>query len=160
MKINPSKTLAHLRNDANNVSMNGTEFLGQCTGELSRLASPDLFKILSDPTRLAVLIRLAASPSPLTVSEASQCCGVHLSGVSRHLKALKDAGLAEAAKQGREVVYRPRLSELVATLRGMADAIESFALSGECCRLQGENHEGKQCPPGGSPGVRQGDHLG
>ena len=142
MKINSKKTLAHLRNDANNISMNGSTFLGQYTGGLARLANPDLFKALSDPTRLAVLIRLAASPSPLTVSEASHCCGVHLSGVSRHLKALKEAGLAEAVKQGREVVYRPRLTELVATLRGMADAIEGFTLSGECCRQQGDNHEG------------------
>lgn len=93
--------------------------------DLSLLAAQNLFKALSDPTRLAVLIRLATAPSPLTVTEASQCCGVHLSGVSRHLKALREAGLAEAVKSGREVVYRPRLADLVATLRGLADILES-----------------------------------
>jgi DNA-binding transcriptional ArsR family regulator len=126
-----------LRNDANIISMNGSEFPTTCVEDIPRIADPGLFKTLSDPTRLAVLIRLATASSPLTVSEASQCCGVHLSGVSRHLKTLREAGLVEAVKSGREVVYRPRLAELVATLRGVADALES----GSCCGARGCSNE-------------------
>jgi DNA-binding transcriptional ArsR family regulator len=114
----------------------------RCVGAFSRHLRPDLFKALSDPTRLAILVKVVSSTTPLTVSDASQCCGVHFSGVSRHLKLLKDAGLVEAQKQGRDVVYRPRLGDLVATLRGLADAIEDCQAMKECCaNLQGEEHE-------------------
>ena len=42
--------------------------------------------------RLALLGRLAMAREPLTVTEVADCCGVHLSGVSRHLKMLHGAG--------------------------------------------------------------------
>ena len=89
--------------------------------------TPDLFKALCDETRLAILVRLACASSPLTVSEAASCCGVHLSGVSRHLKLLKDAGLVEAERHGREVRYQARCAELADALRKLADALDN------CC---------------------------
>ena len=113
--------------------MNGFKLPSQCLDLLAGRLRPDFFKALSDPTRLAILARLASSPTPLTVSEASQCCGVHFSGVSRHLKQLQDAGLVAATKKGREVVYRPLLAELAQTLRGLADAVEACMGRGGCC---------------------------
>jgi len=83
-----------------------------------------MFKALGDATRLTLLVRLAVAGSPQTVSEAADCCGIHLSGVSRQLAILRDAGLVRAEKQGREVRYRLNSDELVAALRGLADAIE------------------------------------
>lgn len=86
-----------------------------------------LFKALGDAQRLTLLGRLATASGPLTVTEASECCGIHISGVSRHLQILKQAGVVEAEKRGREVVYRLGERELVSTLRGVADALE------RCC---------------------------
>lgn len=88
---------------------------------------PEVFKALADETRLAVLARIAAAGRSMTVSEIKDCCGIHLSGVSRHLQQLRRAGLVEAEKSGREVRYRLQADETITLLRGLADALE-------CCR--------------------------
>ncbi|MCP4094422.1 MAG: helix-turn-helix transcriptional regulator, partial [Planctomycetes bacterium] len=71
-----------------------------------------------------LLMRLVVIEQPQTVSELADCCGVHLSGVSRHLAMLRDAGILDAQKSGREVRYELRREELANTLRLIADAIE------------------------------------
>ncbi len=102
-----------------------------CTDALERYLDPTIFKALGDPTRLALLSRLATASGPQTVTELSSCCGVHLSGVSRHLKMLHDAALIRSERQGREVRYRLNCGALTATLRGMADALEQCRAT--CC---------------------------
>ncbi|MFT4540499.1 MAG: DNA-binding transcriptional ArsR family regulator [Planctomycetota bacterium] len=59
--------------------------------EIDQLLSAPLFKSLSDPVRLQIVARLLCARHPQTVTEVTSCCGVHLSGVSRHLQALKGA---------------------------------------------------------------------
>ena len=71
------------------------------------------------------MAHLAASGRPLTVTEASSCCGIHFSGVSRHLALLRRAGVVRAEKHGREVHYRLEVDALASTLRGAADALEA-----------------------------------
>jgi DNA-binding transcriptional ArsR family regulator len=93
--------------------------------------SPALFRALSDPTRLAILVALASRSGERTVSELGLCCPVDLSVVSRHLRTLREAGVVEARKDGREVRYRVRFGALVAELRALADAIEACCPSGE-----------------------------
>ena len=88
---------------------------------------PELFQALSDPTRLQVVTRLAGSPRALTVTEITDCCGVHISGVSRHLAKLRHAGLVSARKSGREVRYTLNVGDLAAALRRVADSLE------RCC---------------------------
>lgn len=95
-----------------------------CIDVLTPYLRPDMFRALGDPTRLTLLARLATSPGASTVTELSSCCGVHLSGVSRHLKVLHDAGLLEAERHGREMRYRLDCLALSRALRGMADALE------------------------------------
>ena len=102
-----------------------------CTDSLARYLDPTIFRALGDPTRLALLARLASASGPQTVTELSSCCGVHLSGVSRHLKMLHDAALIRSERQGREVRYRLDCAALTAKLRGMADALEQCQTS--CC---------------------------
>src|SRR5512138_48691 len=98
-----------------------------CLSDLRCCLSPALFKALGDPTRLALLLDLAARPGDRTVSELGGCCPVDLSVVSRHLRTLREAGVVEARKDGKEVRYRVRYDALVAELRGLADALEA------CC---------------------------
>lgn len=95
--------------------------------ELEHRLDPGMFRALSDPTRLTLLARLATAPGWLTVTAASSCCGVHLSGVSRHLKALHEAGLIEARREGREMRYRLDSGALAGRLRHLADALDDCA---------------------------------
>jgi ArsR family transcriptional regulator len=92
---------------------------------------PEFFQALAEPTRLGVLTRLAVARGPLTVSEVADCCGVHLSGVSRHLKILRQAGVVQATKRGREVLYSLDCEALAASLRKLADALD--ACHAVCC---------------------------
>jgi ArsR family transcriptional regulator, arsenate/arsenite/antimonite-responsive transcriptional repressor len=104
-----------------------------CSDALEKHLNADLFKALCDPQRLTLLAQLATSTEPVTVSEASNCCNVHLSGVSRHLNVLRQAGVVDAEKHGREVRYRLNGQLLVRTLRGLADAIEECCTAVGCC---------------------------
>jgi DNA-binding transcriptional ArsR family regulator len=90
-----------------------------------------MFRALGDENRLALLSRLAVASRPLTVTEAAECCGVHLSGVSRHLAALRKAGVVHARKKGREVRYTLDCGAFAAELRTLADALE--ACQAHCC---------------------------
>lgn len=105
----------------------------ECAAALERHLEPSLFKALCDPSRLVLLTRLATCGGSMSVSEASDCCGVHVSGTSRHLKMLEQAGVLRAARRGREVRYELEAAHLVAALRGLADAIEACCEQTECC---------------------------
>lgn len=64
--------------------------------------NPDLsllFHALSDPTRRAMLERLAKGPAPVT--ELAGPTGLRLPTVLRHLAVLEEAGLITTAKDGR-----------------------------------------------------------
>ena len=58
-----------------------------------------LFHALSDPTRRAILTRLAKGPAPVT--ELAQPTGLRLPTVMRHLSVLEESGLISTAKDGR-----------------------------------------------------------
>ena len=60
------------------------------------------FAALADPTRRAILARLASGEA--TVNELAQPFAMSLPAVSRHLKVLQHAGLV---RQGREAQWRP-----------------------------------------------------
>lgn len=60
------------------------------------------FSALADPTRRAILARLALGEA--TVTELARPFQMSLPGVSKHLKVLHRAGLIE---QGREAQWRP-----------------------------------------------------
>jgi DNA-binding transcriptional ArsR family regulator len=58
-----------------------------------------LFHALADPTRRAILTRLAEGPAAVT--ELAGPTGLRLPTVMRHLSVLQEAGLIETAKDGR-----------------------------------------------------------
>lgn len=99
----------------------------RCCQRLDQSLSPAFFRALCDENRLRLLVQLAGCRTPCSVSRIAECCPVDLSVVSRHLAVLREAGLVEARKQGKEVYYRVRFQEVVRRLRDVADAMEN------CC---------------------------
>ncbi|HVK02497.1 MAG TPA: metalloregulator ArsR/SmtB family transcription factor [Armatimonadaceae bacterium] len=67
----------------------------------------DVFQAIADPTRRALLTRLA-SDGEVPVAELSRGLPspMTLSAVSQHLRVLRDAGLVSVRKAGRERYYR------------------------------------------------------
>ncbi len=78
------------------------------------------FAALADPTRRAILARLATGEA--TVSELAAPFDMSLPGISKHLKVLHRAGLIE---QGRQAQWRPcRLAP--EPLREVAGWVEQY----------------------------------
>lgn len=108
-----------------------------CCGPIDDLLDLDLFKGLSDPTRLQLLGCLAKCGRACSVSEVAECCAVDFSVVSRHLALLERSGIVASSKEGRTVFYAVKYAELAAKLRALADAIGSYGPRGSrkaaCC---------------------------
>lgn len=66
-------------------------------------ATARFFRVLGDPTRLAVLQELARGP--LTVTELVESTGIPRSRLSNHLACLRYCELVEAERDGRSVRY-------------------------------------------------------
>lgn len=105
----------------------------RCCKRLDTTMSAAFFAALSDPTRLAILVRLSGFARPATVSEISCCYPIDMSVVSRHLTALKAAGILESEKRGKQVYYSVRYDTFTETLRSVADAVENCCPDGRCC---------------------------
>jgi DNA-binding transcriptional ArsR family regulator len=78
------------------------------------------FSALADPTRRAILARLATGEA--TVSQLMEPFELSQPTISKHLKVLEDAGFIE---RGRDAQRRPRKLVAVA-LKDVADWIEPF----------------------------------
>jgi DNA-binding transcriptional ArsR family regulator len=78
------------------------------------------FFALADPTRRAILERLAEGPA--TVKELSAPFAMSGPAVSKHLRMLERAGLIQ---QGREAQWRPRTLD-AGPLRGVAEWAGEF----------------------------------
>src|SRR5215212_1033889 len=83
------------------------------------------FAALADPTRRAMLARLARGEA--TVSELAEPFALKLPTVSKHLKVLQHAGLVT---QGRKANWRPCKLE-PAPLKDVAEWAERFRLNWE-----------------------------
>ena len=64
------------------------------------------FKALADPTRLAIVARLAASVEPLCVCELNDPFDLQQPTISHHLKVLRDAGLITSERRASWAYYR------------------------------------------------------
>lgn len=109
---------------------------GKRVEALDKALDYELFKALSDPTRVRLLACLAKCKRPCSVTEVAECCSVDFSVVSRHLAMLADAGVLESVKQGRTMYYTVRYERLSASLRALADAFMDCGPScceGNCC---------------------------
>lgn len=115
-------------------------------------SSDELFRMLADPTRRRILDLLAAR-GPLTVGElATQFPQLVPSGISKHLMALRTAGLVRATREGRHQHYRIDAEALAAAIvpwlaryeRYWADALVRLrtGAEGEPTRLGAEAPRG------------------
>lgn len=96
-----------------------------------------LFRSLGDPTRLAIVLRLAEGEA--RVVDLTRSLGLAQSTVSKHLACLRDCRLVDYRAQGRQSFYFLLHPELVELLRG-AEAV--LARTGEAVAL---------CPVYGEP---------
>ena len=77
-----------------------------------------VFKALADPSRRKVLELLRQGPK--TAGELADHFDVAKPTMSAHFAVLKEAGLVEAHKDGKQVIYRLKLSVLEDALLGFA----------------------------------------
>lgn len=83
------------------------------------------FAALADPTRRAMLARLAQGPA--TVKELAEPFDISMPAISKHLKVLEHAGLIE---RGREAQWRP--AQLRAEpLKDVSEWLESYRANWE-----------------------------
>src|SRR5947208_9568651 len=78
------------------------------------------FRALADPTRVAIVNRLAQAPETC-VCDLNAAFDLTQPTISHHLKVLREAGLVESARRGTWAYYRlvpGPLDELRATLGG------------------------------------------
>jgi ArsR family transcriptional regulator len=76
-------------------------------------ALADQFKALADPTRIAIVNRLAGV-GEVCVCDLVDAFALGQPTISHHLKVLRDAGLVAAEKRGRWAYYRVEPAALAA----------------------------------------------
>lgn len=79
-----------------------------------------IFGALADPTRRAMLARLAGGPA--TVTELAEPFQISMPAISKHLRVLERAGLIE---RGREAQWRPAQLQ-AAPLKEVAEWLERY----------------------------------
>ncbi len=68
------------------------------------MSETDIFKVLADPTRRAVLERLATAE--MTATELREGFAISQPAMSQHLAVLRGAGLVSERREGRYARYR------------------------------------------------------
>ena len=87
-------------------------------GKIEELA--EIFKALSDPTRLRLVKLLSEHEGALCVNALAHRLGVTQSAVSQHLRVLRQAGLVQGERRGYYVHYsldQDRLEQYKSNLR-------------------------------------------
>ncbi len=96
------------------------------SGEVQRVElapAAALFRSLGDPTRLAIVRRLAAGPARVT--DLVEAVGLAQSTVSKHLACLRDCGLVDSDPVGRASLFRltqPALIEVLTCAEAVLQA--------------------------------------
>ncbi|HET6499967.1 MAG TPA: metalloregulator ArsR/SmtB family transcription factor [Amycolatopsis sp.] len=96
-----------------------------------------LFRGLADPTRLAILRRLARGEA--RVVELTTTVGLAQSTVSGHLACLRDCGLITARPQGRQMFYALAYPELLDLLTAAEKLLDATGRQVVLCPVTGMN---------------------
>ena len=73
---------------------------------------PDVFFAIADPTRRALLHRLAGERRERNVTELLEPFRISQPAVSKHLRILREAGLVRSRKEGRMRLYQLEAARL------------------------------------------------
>ena len=111
-----------------------------CVSDIDSVLSPELFRVLADPNRRAILSCLARCGGSQTVGGVAEELPVDLSVVSRHLGVLREAGVLSSHREGKSVRYRICCEEVVTQLRALADSLE------QCCLTDQPENTGETSP--------------
>lgn len=85
----------------------------------------DVFKALSDPTRLRIIRMLASNPEDtLCVADLAAKLGSTQPAASQHIKVLKNIGILEVNKVGFRVYYRINTKGLLTYKSDMDELFE------------------------------------
>ena len=90
--------------------------------DIADVTLPELLRALSDPLRLETVRRLAACDG-LSCTAGMPCDVLPKATRSNHYKVLREAGLVETERRGREVINRLRRAEIDARFPGLLDAV-------------------------------------
>lgn len=80
-----------------------------------------VFRAIADPTRRQVLALLRARP--MSAGELAGHFEVSKPTMSAHFTILREAGLIDADKQGKSIIYRLKMSVLEEALMELAQAV-------------------------------------
>ena len=80
-----------------------------------------VFRALADPTRRQVLALL--KERPMSAGELADRFDVSKPTMSAHFNVLREAGLIDANRQGKTIIYRLRMSVLEEALMGLAQTV-------------------------------------
>lgn len=70
----------------------------------TNISAPDVFRVLGQPIRIQIILIIASYDACVCHMEA--VLGVRQAGISQHLMVLKDAGLVQTHREGRNIFYR------------------------------------------------------
>jgi DNA-binding transcriptional ArsR family regulator len=116
------------------IHIQGSSTIGQVKAETAsqaaeHVADARFFRVLGDPTRLAIIEELLTGPR--TVGELVERIGGPQSRISNHLACLRWCRFVEFERDGRQIRYHitdPRLRELLDVTRELvADTAEHLA---------------------------------
>jgi ArsR family transcriptional regulator, cadmium/lead-responsive transcriptional repressor len=111
---------------------------------MERGGSDALWAAVADPTRRRLLDVLLARGEATATALAAEL-PVTRQGIAKHLAVLDRAGLVEARRQGREVLYSVRPDELDAATKWMAQVAAEWDTRLQAIkRLAEERHKRKE----------------
>jgi ArsR family transcriptional regulator len=90
-------------------------------GEDQVVELAEMFRLMSDPTRLRII--LGSLDSPVPVGELADRLNISASLVSHHLRLLRAARLLQAERRGRQVFYVVGDSHIRSMLTDMVDHV-------------------------------------
>jgi DNA-binding transcriptional ArsR family regulator len=79
------------------------------------MSAATVFRVLADPTRLAVLENVMRQE--MTVTDLTARFSVTQPAISQHLAVLRESGLVQHRREGRQIFYRADLNGLRPMLR-------------------------------------------
>lgn len=80
-----------------------------------------VFRALADPTRRRVLALLREQP--MSAGDLAEQFDVSKPTMSAHFTVLREAGLIDASRHGKSIVYRLKMSVLEEALMGLAQTV-------------------------------------